>query len=116
MNSVPNGMILSVAVNDEGSRNLDDSARKAMTKLGSKHFLHLGFRYLPPPTPLGPRTPEPRLPLPATTTRAHPPSARGTWPLAPNGKLAFLTSTFQSQKAKGPVVLSSFIQAAAYKV
>lgn len=44
---VANGMILSVAVNDEGSRNLDDSARKAMTKLGSKHFLHLGFRYVP---------------------------------------------------------------------
>ena len=34
-----------MAVNDEGSRNLDDAARKAMTKLGSKHFLHLGFRY-----------------------------------------------------------------------
>ncbi|KAF6076944.1 cell migration inducing hyaluronidase 1 [Phyllostomus discolor] len=45
LNSVPNGMILSVAVNDEGSRNLDDSARKVMTKLGSKHFLHLGFRH-----------------------------------------------------------------------
>uniref|UniRef100_A0A8C3VKB0 hyaluronoglucosaminidase n=1 Tax=Catharus ustulatus TaxID=91951 RepID=A0A8C3VKB0_CATUS len=44
---VANGMILSVAVNDEGSRNLDDLARKAMTKLGSKHFLHLGFRYVP---------------------------------------------------------------------
>ncbi|KAF2977706.1 hypothetical protein EK904_007674 [Melospiza melodia maxima] len=42
---VANGMILSVAVNDEGSRNLDDLARKAMTKLGSKHFLHLGFRH-----------------------------------------------------------------------
>ncbi|KAG8145101.1 hypothetical protein E2320_013473, partial [Naja naja] len=39
------GMILSVAVNDEGSKNLDDLARKAMTKLGSKHFLHLGFRH-----------------------------------------------------------------------
>lgn len=44
LNAVRDGMILSVAVNDEGSRNLDDSARKAMTKLGSKHFLHLGFR------------------------------------------------------------------------
>lgn len=49
LNAVPNGRILSVAVNDEGSRNLDDTARKAMTKLGSKHFLHLGFRYLPSP-------------------------------------------------------------------
>lgn len=47
LSKVANGMILSVAVNDEGSRNLDDSARKAMTKLGSKHFLHLGFRYVP---------------------------------------------------------------------
>ncbi|XP_025774475.1 cell migration-inducing and hyaluronan-binding protein [Puma concolor] len=45
LNAVPAGRILSVAVNDEGSRNLDDAARKAMTKLGSKHFLHLGFRH-----------------------------------------------------------------------
>ncbi|KAB1256997.1 Cell migration-inducing and hyaluronan-binding protein [Camelus dromedarius] len=45
LNAVPEGRILSVAVNDEGSRNLDDMARKAMTKLGSKHFLHLGFRH-----------------------------------------------------------------------
>uniref|UniRef100_A0A674K329 hyaluronoglucosaminidase n=1 Tax=Terrapene triunguis TaxID=2587831 RepID=A0A674K329_9SAUR len=45
LRAIDNGMILSIAVNDEGSRNLDDSARKAMTKLGSKHFLHLGFRH-----------------------------------------------------------------------
>ncbi|XP_008638292.1 PREDICTED: cell migration-inducing and hyaluronan-binding protein isoform X1 [Corvus brachyrhynchos] len=45
LGTVANGMILSVAVNDEGSRNLDDLARKAMTRLGSKHFLHLGFRH-----------------------------------------------------------------------
>lgn len=45
LSAVPAGSILAVAVNDEGSRNLDDSARKAMTKLGSKHFLHLGFRH-----------------------------------------------------------------------
>ncbi|XP_067327539.1 cell migration-inducing and hyaluronan-binding protein [Anolis sagrei] len=45
LNAVDNGRILCVAVNDEGSKNLDDSARKAMTKLGSKHFLHLGFRH-----------------------------------------------------------------------
>ncbi|XP_020645703.3 cell migration-inducing and hyaluronan-binding protein [Pogona vitticeps] len=45
LNAVKDGMILSVAVNDEGSKNLDDTARKAMTKLGSKHFLHLGFRH-----------------------------------------------------------------------
>lgn len=56
LNAVPNGRILSVAVNDEGSRNLDDVARKAMTRLGSKHFLRLGFRYClspPPPQALG---------------------------------------------------------------
>uniref|UniRef100_A0A8D0BB02 hyaluronoglucosaminidase n=1 Tax=Salvator merianae TaxID=96440 RepID=A0A8D0BB02_SALMN len=45
LNAVDHGMILAVAVNDEGSKSLDDSARKAMTKLGSKHFLHLGFRH-----------------------------------------------------------------------
>ncbi|XP_072475327.1 cell migration-inducing and hyaluronan-binding protein [Notamacropus eugenii] len=45
LNTVADGMILSVAVNDEGSQNLDDMARKAMTKLGSKHFLRLGFRH-----------------------------------------------------------------------
>ncbi|XP_043846286.1 cell migration-inducing and hyaluronan-binding protein [Dromiciops gliroides] len=45
LNTVADGMILSVAVNDEGSQNLDDTARKAMTKLGSKHFLRLGFRH-----------------------------------------------------------------------
>ncbi|XP_068131329.1 cell migration-inducing and hyaluronan-binding protein [Hyperolius riggenbachi] len=45
MKSVPHGTILSVAVNDEGSRHLDDAARKIMTKLGSRHFLRLGFRH-----------------------------------------------------------------------
>nr|KAF6399141.1 cell migration inducing hyaluronidase 1 [Molossus molossus] len=45
LNAVPTGRILSVAVNDEGSRNLDDTARKVMTKLGSKRFLRLGFRH-----------------------------------------------------------------------
>lgn len=57
LNAVPEGRILSVAVNDEGSRNLDDGARKAMTKLGSKHFLRLGFRYHPRPTPTRLRDP-----------------------------------------------------------
>lgn len=71
LNAVPNGKILSVAVNDEGSRNLDDSARKVMTKLGSKHFLHLGFRYgcpSPPPPPGSGRLRQPcphRVSLPA---------------------------------------------------
>ncbi|KAG8516428.1 Cell migration-inducing and hyaluronan-binding protein [Galemys pyrenaicus] len=45
LDAVPAGRVLSVAVNDEGSRQLDDTARKAMTRLGSKHFLHLGFRH-----------------------------------------------------------------------
>ncbi|XP_012867299.1 PREDICTED: cell migration-inducing and hyaluronan-binding protein [Dipodomys ordii] len=45
LSAVPEGRILSVAVNDEGSRQLDDLARKAVTRLGSKHFLHLGFRH-----------------------------------------------------------------------
>ncbi|XP_069867599.1 cell migration-inducing and hyaluronan-binding protein isoform X3 [Dipodomys merriami] len=45
LSAVPEGRILSVAVNDEGSRHLDDLARKAVTRLGSKHFLHLGFRH-----------------------------------------------------------------------
>ncbi|XP_045437570.1 cell migration-inducing and hyaluronan-binding protein isoform X2 [Pipistrellus kuhlii] len=45
LGALPAGRVLSVAVNDEGSRSLEDSARKAMTRLGSKHFLHLGFRH-----------------------------------------------------------------------
>lgn len=100
LNSVPNGMILSVAVNDEGSRNLDDMARKAMTKLGSKHFLHLGFRYLPPP-PLLQAPDHGSLPLPEEEEQAHSPSARDTLRFVPHGKLVFLTHTFQSEKAKG---------------
>ncbi|KAL1007492.1 hypothetical protein UPYG_G00087520 [Umbra pygmaea] len=42
---VENGMILAMVVNDEGSNNLEDSARKALTKLGSRHFHRLGFRH-----------------------------------------------------------------------
>ncbi|CDQ96229.1 unnamed protein product [Oncorhynchus mykiss] len=41
---VDNGMILAMMVNDEGSNNLEDSARKILTKLGSKDFHRLGFR------------------------------------------------------------------------
>lgn len=51
-----------MAVNDEGSRNLDDAARKAMTRLGSKHFLHLGFRCLRLSRPANLQDPEPRPP------------------------------------------------------
>uniref|UniRef100_A0A674EN28 Cell migration inducing hyaluronidase 1 n=1 Tax=Salmo trutta TaxID=8032 RepID=A0A674EN28_SALTR len=42
---VDNGMILAMVVNDEGSNNLEDSARKILTKLGSKDFHRLGFRH-----------------------------------------------------------------------
>ncbi|XP_069480269.1 cell migration-inducing and hyaluronan-binding protein [Ambystoma mexicanum] len=45
LNQIADGMILSVAVNDEGSKNVDDSARKAINKLGSKRFQRLGFRH-----------------------------------------------------------------------
>uniref|UniRef100_A0A8C5M721 hyaluronoglucosaminidase n=1 Tax=Leptobrachium leishanense TaxID=445787 RepID=A0A8C5M721_9ANUR len=45
LRAIKDGIIVAVAVNDEGSRHLDDSAKKAMTRLGSKHFLNLGFRH-----------------------------------------------------------------------
>ncbi|XP_060035573.1 cell migration-inducing and hyaluronan-binding protein isoform X3 [Erinaceus europaeus] len=45
LDTVPDGRILALAVNDEGSRSLDAEARAAVTRLGSKHFLHLGFRH-----------------------------------------------------------------------
>ncbi|XP_023669607.2 cell migration-inducing and hyaluronan-binding protein [Paramormyrops kingsleyae] len=43
--AVDDGMIMAVVVNDEGSNNLEDLAKKAMTKLGSQHFHRLGFRH-----------------------------------------------------------------------
>ncbi|KAI5101224.1 cell migration-inducing and hyaluronan-binding protein-like, partial [Silurus meridionalis] len=42
--AVEDGQILAMMVNDEGSNNLEDSARKALSKLGSRHFHRLGFR------------------------------------------------------------------------
>ncbi|XP_059808562.1 cell migration-inducing and hyaluronan-binding protein [Hypanus sabinus] len=45
LDRVEKGMIISVAVNDEGSAKLDDFARNALSKLGSKYFRHLGFRH-----------------------------------------------------------------------
>ncbi|KAK1160788.1 cell migration-inducing and hyaluronan-binding protein-like [Acipenser oxyrinchus oxyrinchus] len=42
---VEDGMILAMAVNDEGSSNLEDLARKALLKLGSRQFHRLGFRH-----------------------------------------------------------------------
>ncbi|KAK1798021.1 hypothetical protein P4O66_000523 [Electrophorus voltai] len=41
---VKDGQILAMVVNDEGSNNLEDSAKKALSKLGSRHFHRLGFR------------------------------------------------------------------------
>lgn len=43
--AVEDGQILAMMVNDEGSNNLEDSARKTLAKLGSRHFHQLGFRY-----------------------------------------------------------------------
>ncbi|GAA6104425.1 cell migration-inducing and hyaluronan-binding protein [Tachysurus ichikawai] len=43
--AVEDGQILAMMVNDEGSNNLEDSARKTLTKLGSRHFHRLGFRH-----------------------------------------------------------------------
>uniref|UniRef100_A0A8B9K3Q1 hyaluronoglucosaminidase n=1 Tax=Astyanax mexicanus TaxID=7994 RepID=A0A8B9K3Q1_ASTMX len=43
--AVENGQILAMVVNDEGSNNLEDTARKALVKLGSRHFHRLGFRH-----------------------------------------------------------------------
>ncbi|KAG9341336.1 hypothetical protein JZ751_019440 [Albula glossodonta] len=43
--SVEDGVILSMVVNDEGSNNLEDTARKSLVKLGSQEFHRLGFRH-----------------------------------------------------------------------
>lgn len=43
--AVEDGQILAMMVNDEGSNNLEDSARKTLARLGSHHFHRLGFRY-----------------------------------------------------------------------
>uniref|UniRef100_W5N565 hyaluronoglucosaminidase n=1 Tax=Lepisosteus oculatus TaxID=7918 RepID=W5N565_LEPOC len=42
---VEDGMILAMVVNDEGSNNLEDLAKKSLAKLGSRQFHQLGFRY-----------------------------------------------------------------------
>uniref|UniRef100_A0A3B4F2S3 hyaluronoglucosaminidase n=1 Tax=Pundamilia nyererei TaxID=303518 RepID=A0A3B4F2S3_9CICH len=39
------GLILAMMVNDEGSNNLEDSAKKSISRLGSKHIGSLGFRH-----------------------------------------------------------------------
>uniref|UniRef100_A0A7N8XAR1 hyaluronoglucosaminidase n=1 Tax=Mastacembelus armatus TaxID=205130 RepID=A0A7N8XAR1_9TELE len=45
VDGVDAGLILAMVVNDEGSNNLEDSAKKILTKLGSKHISSLGFRH-----------------------------------------------------------------------
>ncbi|RXN25610.1 cell migration-inducing and hyaluronan-binding [Labeo rohita] len=45
VDKVETGQILAMVVNDEGSNNLEDLAKKALTKLGSQHFHRLGFRH-----------------------------------------------------------------------
>uniref|UniRef100_UPI0037E761A8 cell migration-inducing and hyaluronan-binding protein-like n=1 Tax=Semicossyphus pulcher TaxID=241346 RepID=UPI0037E761A8 len=39
------GLILAMVVNDEGSNNLEDSAKKSLTRLGSQYIRNLGFRH-----------------------------------------------------------------------
>ncbi|KAM3877484.1 cell migration-inducing and hyaluronan-binding protein [Diretmus argenteus] len=45
VDSVQPGMILAMVVNDEGSNNLEDSAKKSISRLGSQHVTRLGFRH-----------------------------------------------------------------------
>lgn len=39
------GLIIAMVVNDEGSNNLEDSAKKSLTRLGSRRIIDLGFRH-----------------------------------------------------------------------
>uniref|UniRef100_A0AAQ6ACE0 G8 domain-containing protein n=1 Tax=Amphiprion ocellaris TaxID=80972 RepID=A0AAQ6ACE0_AMPOC len=45
VDGVEAGLILAMVVNDEGSNNLEDSAKKSISRLGSHHISSLGFRY-----------------------------------------------------------------------
>ncbi|XP_041649149.1 cell migration-inducing and hyaluronan-binding protein [Cheilinus undulatus] len=45
LDGVDLGLILVLVVNDEGSNNLEDSAKKSLTRLGSQHIKSLGFRH-----------------------------------------------------------------------
>lgn len=38
------GLILAMLVNDEASKNLEESAREGLSELGSRHVQSLGFR------------------------------------------------------------------------
>ena len=44
MEAVEPGLLLAMVVNDEGSNNLEDTAKKSLSKLGSQHTTRLGFR------------------------------------------------------------------------
>lgn len=44
VNLVEAGLILVMVVNDEGSNKLEDSAKKSLSRLGSRHIHRLGFR------------------------------------------------------------------------
>lgn len=45
LQEVEDGQILSLVVNDEGSNNLEDSAKKTLSKMGSRYIHRLGFRH-----------------------------------------------------------------------
>uniref|UniRef100_A0A8C5EIZ0 hyaluronoglucosaminidase n=1 Tax=Gouania willdenowi TaxID=441366 RepID=A0A8C5EIZ0_GOUWI len=44
LDGIKDGLILAIVVNDEGSNNLEDSAKKTLSRLGSRHISKLGFR------------------------------------------------------------------------
>lgn len=45
LDAAETGLLLAMVVNDEGSNNLEDTAKKSLTKLGSQHATRLGFRH-----------------------------------------------------------------------
>ncbi|XP_075867464.1 cell migration-inducing and hyaluronan-binding protein [Nelusetta ayraudi] len=45
VDEVADGFILTVVVNDEGSNNLEEFAKKSLSSLGSQHISSLGFRH-----------------------------------------------------------------------
>nr|XP_061819850.1 cell migration-inducing and hyaluronan-binding protein-like isoform X1 [Nerophis lumbriciformis] len=45
VNDVEVGLIVAMVVSDEGSNNLEDSAKKSISRLGSQHVVTLGFRH-----------------------------------------------------------------------
>ncbi|KAG7254750.1 hypothetical protein CRUP_012529 [Coryphaenoides rupestris] len=44
VDAVDTGLLLAMVVNDEGSNNLEDTAKRSLAKLGSQHATRLGFR------------------------------------------------------------------------